>query len=149
MYRVIREDDPYIEEFVNRVKDYLVEAVEKKSHLTVDLSKVYSNIRRALLHPSWDGTVLKVGHCYVYCTITDSWYSDDKYLHEELLVADWSGDFREVLEGLQEFAADQGCKAVVIGTLAQEREEVYGRLLSRYGYKRVALSYMKEVAWAH
>lgn len=145
MYKVIREDDPYIEEFVNRVTDYLVGAVEKKSHLTVDLDKVYSNIREAILHPSWNGTVLKVGHCYVYCTITDSWYSDDKYLHEELLVADGSGDFKLVLNGLQEFAATNGCKAVVIGTLAQEREEVYGRLLSRYGYKRIALSYMKEL----
>lgn len=143
MYRVIRTDDVSLEELVRHFQDELVLAVEMKAGLKVSMPRVREVISDAL---RGDGhVILQVGHCFCLASVAESWYSKDKYLYEELLVANGTGDFHEVAAGIQDYAKDQGCKAVVIGTLAQRRERAYGRLLESCGFRQVAQTYIKEL----
>lgn len=144
MYRILRKNDPSVDRLLAKAPE-LLEAVERKSGLKVSLVKGLHTVLDALVNPTDSVAVIRVGHCWCLCSVTSSWYSNDLYLYEELLIADGTGDFRIVLDDLRQYARDKGCVAIVVGTLAQAREEAYGKLLSRYGYKKVASTYMKEL----
>lgn len=117
-------------------------AMEKKTGIHPDVSRWWPYIQGCVEDPGPSGVLLKVGHCYVAVSISEHWSSPQRILFEEYIMADGSGPFEDVLDGLRHYARDMGCEFVSIGSLGQLRDRAYGRLLTQHGMKEVARTYM-------
>ena len=88
------------------------------------------------------------GEYLLLYVIGSSWWLDKPYLCEEFLLSlKKDGDIQNCLAIIETLAKDEGCGAVCIGTAASPSNEVYARLLNRYGYKTLAYQLFKEVQW--
>lgn len=89
-------------------------------------------------------TAETIGPCIVGYSTYTPWWSNDRLLVEEFIYRYKPGDINLTLLGLEQIAYRNGCKAVVIGTLAMQREDAYVALLTRKGYRKVAQQLIKE-----
>lgn len=87
----------------------------------------------------------QAGPCLVGLNIVQPWWSPDPVLAEEFIVRYKPGNFADTIAELEAHAKAQGCKALVISSLAQIRKESYGHYLQRKGFREVSREYVKGI----
>lgn len=127
------------------VEHSLIEGVQAKTGCKVDWDKAREFVEFAANEPSDDGFILYAGGCFVLLSIGSAWYTNEKYLYEDFIIAVEPTDFRALADALAALASDMGAVGIIVGTLAQHREKAYGRLLERVGFRKVASEYFKEI----
>ena len=85
----------------------------------------------------------QAGPCLVGLNVVQPWWSRGRVLAEEFIVRYKPGNFADTLTELEAHAKAQGCKALVISSLAQIRKESYGHYLKRKGFREVSQEYVK------
>ena len=85
------------------------------------------------------------GPCLVGLNIVQPWWSNDLVLAEEFIVRYKPGNFADTITELEAHAKANGCKALVISSLAQIRKESYGHYLQRKGFREVSREYVKGI----
>lgn len=87
----------------------------------------------------------QAGPCLVGLNVVQPWWSPDPVLAEEFIVRYKPGNFADTIKELEAYAKAQGCKALVISSLAQIRKESYGHYLQRKGFREVSREYVKGI----
>ena len=87
----------------------------------------------------------QAGPCLVGLNVVQPWWSRDRVLAEEFIVRYKAGNFADTISELEAHAKAQGCKALVISSLAQIRKESYGHYLNRKGFREVSREYVKDI----
>ena len=87
----------------------------------------------------------QAGPCLVGLNIVQPWWSPDPVLAEEFIIRYKPGNFADTIAELEAHAKAQGCKALVISSLAQIRKESYGHYLQRKGFREVSREYVKGI----
>lgn len=87
----------------------------------------------------------QAGPCLVGLNVVQPWWSPDTVLAEEFIVRYKPGNFADTINELEAHAKAQGCKALVISSLAQIRKESYGHYLQRKGFREVSREYVKGI----
>ena len=87
----------------------------------------------------------QAGPCLVGLNVVQPWWSPDPVLAEEFIVRYKPGNFADTIAELEAHAKTQGCKALVISSLAQIRKESYGHYLQRKGFREVSREYVKGI----
>ena len=81
----------------------------------------------------------------LWLNVVQPWWSPDPVLAEEFIVRYKPGNFADTIAELEAHAKAQGCKALVISSLAQIRKESYGHYLQRKGFREVSREYVKGI----
>jgi hypothetical protein len=87
----------------------------------------------------------QAGPCLVGLNVVQPWWSPDPVLAEEFIIRYKPGNFADTIAELEAHAKAQGCKALVISSLAQIRKESYGHYLQRKGFREVSREYVKGI----
>lgn len=103
------------------------------------------NVRKHVNGFGSDYTLVTAGPCIVGYNIAQPWWSPDPVLAEEFIIRYKPGNFADTIAELEAHAKAQGCKALVISSLAQIRKESYGHYLQRKGFREVSREYVKGI----
>lgn len=91
--------------------------------------------------------LVTAGPCLVGMNINTPWWGNDAVLSEEFVVWYKPGNFKDTLQDLETHAKEQGCKYLVLSSLASIREISYGEYLKRKGFKAASREFVKEIAY--
>ena len=144
-WRLAGEDTPGVLEVIPAVSNYFWNKLVKKGHNPC-ARRIADRVYAAYYREDPDLTLLVVGSYAVLVTVTQPWWSPDLLLSEEAFVRIGpEGVFADALQGLEEFAKDAGCSAVVISDTVSRSGKAYTRLLGMHGYRLVTNQHVKEI----
>ena len=144
-WRLAGTDTPGVLEVIPAVSNHFLEKLVKKGHNPC-ASMIADRVYAAYYREDPDLTLLVVGSYAVLVTVSQPWWSPDLLLSEEAFVRlGTEGVFADALQGLEEFAKDAGCSAVVISDTVSRSGKAYTRLLGMHGYRLVSNQHVKEI----
>ena len=144
-WRLAGEDTPGVLEVIPAVSNYFWNKLVKKGHNPC-ARMIADRVYAAYYREDPDLTLLVVGSYAVLVTVTQPWWSPDLLLSEEAFVRlGTEGVFADALQGLEAFAKDAGCSAVVISDTVSRSGKAYTRLLGMHGYRLVTNQHVKEI----
>lgn len=108
-------------------------------------AELLANVRRHFNGYGSDYTLVTAGPCIVGYNMVRPWWSADTMLMEEFIIRYKPGNFADTIKALEQHAKANGCKDLVIASLAMVRQESYGEYLKRKGFREVARQYIKGV----
>lgn len=144
-WRIAGWHTPGVLEAIPRVSQHFYEALIQKGH-TPCKDTILERVYAAYYREDPDLTLLVVGSYAVLVTVAQPWWSPDLLLSEEAFVRLGTGGvFADALQGLEAFAKDAGCSAVVISDTVSRSGKAYTRLLGMHGYRLVTNQHVKEI----
>lgn len=87
----------------------------------------------------------QAGPCLVGLNVVQPWWANAPVLAEEFIIRCKPGNFADTITELEAHAKAQGCKELVISSLAMIRKESYGHYLQRKGFREVSREYVKDI----
>ena len=144
-WRLAGAATPGVLEAIPEESDHFWEKLVKKGHNPC-ARMIADRVYAAYYREDPDLTLLVVGSYAVLVTVTQPWWSPDLLLSEEAFVRiGTKGVFADALQGLEAFAKDAGCSAVVISDTVSRSGKAYARLLGMHGYRLVTNQHVKEI----
>ena len=144
-WRLAGADTPGVLEAIPEVSDHFLEKLVKKGHSPCP-RMIADRVYAAYYREDPDLTLLVVGSYAVLVTVAQPWWSPNLLRSEEAFIRlGTEGVFADALQGLEAFAKDAGCSAVVISDTVSRSGKAYTRLLGMHGYRLVTNQHVKEI----